>query len=69
MYGGMDATGGPFAKQAKQLDLRAKVLAGDGVCTEKLSDLAGEATDNVVCSQAGRRSRRWTAARRSRRSI
>ncbi|WP_080365447.1 branched-chain amino acid ABC transporter substrate-binding protein, partial [Burkholderia pseudomallei] len=31
MYGGMDATGGPFAKQAKQLGLRAKIFAGDGV--------------------------------------
>jgi branched-chain amino acid transport system substrate-binding protein len=53
MYGGMDATGGPFAKQAKQLGLRAKVLAGDGACTDKLSDLAGNATDNVVCSEVG----------------
>jgi branched-chain amino acid transport system substrate-binding protein len=53
MYGGMDATGGPFAKQAKQLGLRAKVLAGDGVCTDQLSQLAGDATDNIVCSEAG----------------
>ncbi|KVX80672.1 branched chain amino acid ABC transporter substrate-binding protein [Burkholderia ubonensis] len=53
MYGGMDATGGPFAKQAKQLGLRAKIFSGDGVCTEQLSDLAGEAATNVVCSQAG----------------
>lgn len=53
MYGGMDATGGPFAKQARQLAIKSRILAGDGVCTEKLSDLAGEATDNVVCSQAG----------------
>ncbi|MFP4900719.1 branched-chain amino acid ABC transporter substrate-binding protein [Paraburkholderia sp. BR14261] len=53
MYGGMDATGGPFAKQARQLGLRAKVLSGDGVCTESLADLAGAATDNIVCSQAG----------------
>jgi branched-chain amino acid transport system substrate-binding protein len=53
MYGGMDATGGPLAKQAKQLGLRAKILAGDGVCTDQLSDLAGDAADNVVCSQAG----------------
>ncbi|WP_321913174.1 MULTISPECIES: branched-chain amino acid ABC transporter substrate-binding protein [unclassified Paraburkholderia] len=53
MYGGMDATGGPFAKQAKQLGLRAKVLSGDGVCTESLAELAGAATDNIVCSQAG----------------
>ncbi len=53
MYGGMDATGGPFAKQAKQLGLRAKVLAGDGVCTESLAQLAGTASENIVCSQAG----------------
>ncbi|MEJ8797104.1 branched-chain amino acid ABC transporter substrate-binding protein [Trinickia caryophylli] len=54
MYGGMDATGGPFAKQAKQLGLRAKVLAGDGVCTDQLATLAGDAAANVVCSEAGR---------------
>lgn len=53
MYGGMDATGGPFARQSRQLAIRSKILAGDGVCTEKLSDLAGDATDSVVCSQAG----------------
>ncbi|WGS52348.1 branched-chain amino acid ABC transporter substrate-binding protein [Paraburkholderia sp. D15] len=53
MYGGMDATGGPFAKQAKQLGLRARVMGGDGLCSEKLSELAGDAAPNVVCSQAG----------------
>jgi branched-chain amino acid transport system substrate-binding protein len=53
MYGGMDATGGPLAKQARQLGLRAKLLSGDGVCTESLADLAGPAASNVVCSQAG----------------
>ncbi len=53
MYGGMDATGGPFAKQARQLAIRSKILAGDGVCTEQLAQLAGDATDNIVCSQAG----------------
>ncbi|MGN8190142.1 branched-chain amino acid ABC transporter substrate-binding protein [Burkholderia sp. 22088] len=53
MYGGMDATGGPLAKQAKQLGLRAKILSGDGVCTDSLAELAGAAADNVLCSQAG----------------
>jgi len=53
MYGGMDATGGPFARQARQLAINSKILAGDGACTDKLSDLAGEATDNVICSQPG----------------
>nr|WP_244195924.1 branched-chain amino acid ABC transporter substrate-binding protein [Paraburkholderia susongensis] len=53
MYGGMDATGGPLAKQAKQLGLRAKILSGDGVCSTDLPKLAGAASDNVVCSEAG----------------
>jgi branched-chain amino acid transport system substrate-binding protein len=53
MYGGMDATGGPFAKQAKQLGMRAKILAGDGVCTSSIAALAGNGTDNIVCSEAG----------------
>jgi branched-chain amino acid transport system substrate-binding protein len=53
MYGGMDATGGPFAKQAKQLGMRAKILAGDGVCTSGIAALAGTGADNIVCSEAG----------------
>ena len=53
MYGGADASGGPFAKQAKQLGLRARILGGDGVCTDLLSTLAGDATDNFVCTEAG----------------
>ncbi|AKJ70111.1 branched-chain amino acid ABC transporter substrate-binding protein [Pandoraea thiooxydans] len=53
MYGGMDATGGPFAKQAKELGINGKVLAGDGVCTDKVAELAGDAINNIVCSEAG----------------
>lgn len=53
MYGGMDATGGPFAKQAKQLGMQAKVFGGDGLCSDDLVNLAGAATDEVICSQAG----------------
>jgi len=53
MYGGMDATGGPFAKQAKQLAMTPKVLGGDGLCAVDLAQLAGDAVDNVVCSIAG----------------
>ncbi|CAJ5663747.1 branched chain amino acid ABC transporter periplasmic ligand-binding protein [Burkholderia pseudomallei] len=53
MYGGMDSTGGPFTKQARELGLRSRVLGGDGLCSEALSQLAGAAADNVVCSQAG----------------
>ncbi|MGG1947663.1 branched-chain amino acid ABC transporter substrate-binding protein [Trinickia sp. NRRL B-1857] len=53
MYGGLDATGGPFAKQAKQLGMGQKILAGDGLCADDLSKLAGEAADDVICSIAG----------------
>ena len=53
MYGGLDGTGGPFAKQAKQLGLGQKILAGDGLCADDLAKLAGEAADSVICSIAG----------------
>ncbi|MDR5853809.1 branched-chain amino acid ABC transporter substrate-binding protein [Caballeronia sp. LZ062] len=53
MYGGMDVTGGPFAKEAAALGVKAKILAGDGVCTQQLPELAGDAVQNVVCSEAG----------------
>ncbi|AET88395.1 MULTISPECIES: branched-chain amino acid ABC transporter substrate-binding protein [Caballeronia] len=53
MYGGMDVTGGPFAKEAAALGIKSKILAGDGVCTEKLAELAGDAVQNIVCSEAG----------------
>lgn len=53
MYGGLDATGGPFAKQARQLGMTQKVLAGDGLCADDLSKLAGDAADDVICSIAG----------------
>ena len=53
MFGGMDATGGPFTKQAAALGIRAKILGGDGVCTDKVGELAGSAVQNLVCSEAG----------------
>jgi branched-chain amino acid transport system substrate-binding protein len=53
MYGGMDVTGGPFAKEAAALGIKAKILAGDGVCTDKVAELAGDAVQNLVCSEAG----------------
>jgi len=53
MYGGMDATAGPFAKQSKQLAIPSTLLFGDGACTPDLSKLAGNATDAVICSEAG----------------
>ena len=53
MYGGMDAAGGPFAKQAKELGIQSKIVGGDGVCTDKVAELAGDAVSNIICSEAG----------------
>ena len=53
MFGGMDAVGGPLAKQAKQLNIKAVILGGDGICTAKMPELAGEAIENIICSNVG----------------
>jgi branched-chain amino acid transport system substrate-binding protein len=53
LYGGMDATGGPFAKQAKELGITAKIIGGDGICSPTLAQLAGDAAENVICSTVG----------------
>jgi branched-chain amino acid transport system substrate-binding protein len=53
MYGGMDATGGPLAKQARELGIKAKIVGGDGMCTDKVAELAGAAVVNIICSEAG----------------
>ncbi len=55
MYGGMDATGGPFAKEAAALGIRAKILAGDGVCTGSIAQLADDAVQNIGLLRAGTR--------------
>ena len=54
-YGGMDAVAGPMLKQMKALGLRAKLISGDGVCSEKMPLLAGDALvdDKVYCVVAG----------------
>ena len=53
LYGGMDATGGPFAKQAKELGINVKIIGGDGICSPTLVQLAGDAAVNVICSTVG----------------
>jgi len=54
-YGGMDAVAGPLLKQMKALGLQAKLVSGDGICSEKLPQLAGDAlgNDKVLCVVAG----------------
>ena len=52
-YGGMDATGGPLLKQARELKMTAIFAFGDGACTDKMAELAGPAAEGLLCSQAG----------------
>jgi branched-chain amino acid transport system substrate-binding protein len=52
MYGGMDAVAGPLAKQANELGITAKIIGGDGMCSQEIIALAGEGIANVMCSDA-----------------
>ena len=52
-FGGMDATGGPLLKQARELAIKSVFAFGDGACTDKMKELAGDAADGLLCSQAG----------------
>jgi branched-chain amino acid transport system substrate-binding protein len=52
-YGGMDATGGPLLKQGRELGIKAVFSFGDGACTDKMKELAGDAAEGLLCSQAG----------------
>ena len=54
-FGGMDSVGGPMLRQIKALGITAKFMGGDGICTNKLPDLAGDGVGNnlVYCAEAG----------------
>jgi len=54
-FGGMDAVAGPMLRQMKTLGINAKFMGGDGICTEALATLAGDAMADgqVVCAEAG----------------
>jgi branched-chain amino acid transport system substrate-binding protein len=54
-FGGMDSVGGPMLKQMKALGINAQYMGGDGICTESLGRLAGDAIGEgkVVCAEAG----------------
>ena len=58
-FGGMDAQGGPMAKQMKELGIKAKFLGGDGVCTPEFMKLGGPATEGQFWKS-------WPRARSSR---
>lgn len=52
-FGGMDAQGGPMAKQMAELGIKSKFLGGDGVCTPEFMKLGGPATEGHYCSLPG----------------
>ncbi len=52
-YGGMDAGAGPLMKQARELGIQAVFAFGDGACTDKMKERAGDAAEGLICSQAG----------------
>lgn len=54
-FGGMDAVAGPMLRQMKALGIEAKFMGGDGICSDKLAELAGDAVGEgkIVCAEAG----------------
>jgi branched-chain amino acid transport system substrate-binding protein len=54
-FGGMDAVAGPMLRQMKNLGINAKFMGGDGICSQTLANLAGDAIgeNQVYCAEAG----------------
>ena len=54
-FGGTDAVATPMLRQMKQLGINAKLMGGDGICTETMAKLAGDAFANgqVICAEPG----------------
>jgi len=54
-FGGMDTQAGPMLKQLKKYQISAPLMGGDGVCTEEIQKLAGDALNgNLYCADGGR---------------
>jgi branched-chain amino acid transport system substrate-binding protein len=54
-FGGMNAVAGPMLRQMKQLGITAKMMGGDGICSDEMHKLSGGtmADGQVVCAEAG----------------
>ena len=55
-FGGMDTQAGPMLRQLEQLGMgKVKFFGGDGICTQKIIELAAGAKtlNNVVCAEGG----------------
>ena len=51
----MNAVAGPMLRQMKQLGINAKMMGGDGICSDEIAKLSGGAMADgqVVCAEAG----------------
>ena len=54
-FGGMNAVAGPMLRQMKQLGINARMMGGDGICSDAMQPLSGNTmTDGqVICAEAG----------------
>src|SRR5438105_10879026 len=52
-YGGMTSTAAPLLKQGRELGMKAVFSFGDAACEVEMVKLAGQATEGLLCSQAG----------------
>jgi len=53
-YGGYSPQGGPMTRQMKQLGINALLMGGDGICSEEMGKLGGDAIgEQVYCTQGG----------------
>lgn len=54
-YGGMDTSAGPLLRQMREMQIDAKLIGGDGICSGELPQLAGGLTETrkVICAEAG----------------
>ncbi len=53
IYGGMDDTAGPMAKQVHQLGIKTPLIGGDGACTAEFIKLAGDGAEQLTCTRGG----------------
>ncbi|WP_424192425.1 branched-chain amino acid ABC transporter substrate-binding protein [Ampullimonas aquatilis] len=53
MFGGMDDVAAPMARQMKELGMKMHLMGGDGACTDKFIELAGDASEALICTEAG----------------
>jgi branched-chain amino acid transport system substrate-binding protein len=54
-YGGMDDAAGRILRQMQALGFGARMIGGDGICSEEIVRIAGSALANeqVICAEAG----------------